>query len=122
MVKGLIQGFLGIDELKRQIDNLDQKVETIDNRVTAVEEQTDVMLRRFGKYKSRATEELNLMEAQIGDLLSSVESLVERIEFQQGAAQAKSLQKALKKGKALGKKVKINQTLIRKEKKARSGG
>ena len=106
------------NELKNQVNGIDQKVEDIDQRVTIVELQTKTMLRRFGKYKNRATEELNLMDAQIGDLLSAVESLVERIKSQQGAKQAKALAKAL----AMKKRVKNNQGRIGKEKKARAGG
>jgi archaellum component FlaC len=118
MVKSLLQGFLGIAALKMQVDDINQKVEAIDQRVKAVEDQADIMLRRFGNYKNRATEELNLMDAQIGDLLSSVESLIERIKSQQGTKQAKALAKAL----AMKKKVKINKALIGKQKKARAAG
>ena len=132
MVRRFLQRFFGNDELKievddlknkfndlkSQIDGIDQRVEAIDQRVKAVEKEADIMLRRFGNYKNRATEELNLMDAQIGDLLSSVESLIERIKSQQGTKQAKALAKAL----AMKKKVKNNQGRIGKEKKARAGG
>ena len=101
MIKGFIKGFLGIDELKIQVDAIDQRVEAIDQRVTTVEIQAETMLRHFGNYKNRTSEELKLMDGQIGDLLISVEALVDRIQYGKGADQAKKLKKRLKLNKAL---------------------
>ncbi len=123
MVKRFLQRLFGNDELKIEINDLknkfndlksevngiDQRVEAIDQRVTTVEFQTKTMLHRFGNYKNRTDGELNLMGEQIEDLLGSFEALVERIEFEEGAARARNLLKRLKN----------NQGRIRKEQKAR---
>ena len=59
MVKGFIQGFLGIDELKKQVDAIDQRVEAIDQQVKDIKLQTDTTLHHFGDYKNRTEEEFN---------------------------------------------------------------
>ena len=127
MVKRFLQRLFGNDELKvevedlknkfsdlkNQVNGIDQRVEAIDQRVTTVELQTKTTLRRFGKYKYRTSEELKLMGEQIEDLLGSLEALVERIEFEEGAARARNLLRRLL------KRLRNNQGRIRKEQMAR---
>ena len=75
MVKGFIQGFLGIDELKKQVDAIDQRVEAIDQQVKDIKLQTDTTLHHFGDYKNRTEEELKLMKKQVDDLIQRFESI-----------------------------------------------
>ena len=113
---------MGIDELKRQVDDIKQEyvtkqeLEATNRRVEALELQTEAMFSRFGNYKNRTTEELNLMAAQIGDLLISLDSLVQRIEFEKGAEQAEALRKKLI------RRCKYNNTLINKVLETRAAG
>jgi uncharacterized coiled-coil DUF342 family protein len=90
----IILGRLGI--LEKKVDKLEKKIDKVDQRVSDVEHLAESMLKQFFGFKNRAQEELRLMDTQIQDLLSAVNSLIERSESEEGIARAKALRKRLK--------------------------
>jgi archaellum component FlaC len=83
---------LGINELRKRLDDLE-------DRVTHLENSTDLILNRFGKYKSRNSEELKLMELQISDLLSVINSVLSTLDNEEGIRRTKKLLKKVKNNK-----------------------
>ena len=61
MVKNLIKGFLGIDDLEQQVEDLEQRVSTVECQVEDGFRQTEEKLSEFGNYK--AQNEKNLARA-----------------------------------------------------------
>ena len=91
MVKKAIKKFFGIDELESQVNNLEQRLGSVEIQVSQQASQMDDALSRFGDYKNRTREELELMEKQIGDLIRRFESIeIETVEEKETVIAIKS--------------------------------
>ena len=86
MVKRLIQRYLGIDSLERRVNDIDQRLEATES----------TLRRHFGDYKNRTSKQLKRMDGEITNLLSTVESLIERDESEDATERAKKLRSRLR--------------------------
>ena len=88
-----------IEEIIARLSALEGKVDQIEVRLTIVEQHVAATLDQFGGYKNRTAEELSLMNGQISNLISSVESLVLTAENSVALERAKNLRRRLQNNK-----------------------
>lgn len=99
MAKKLLQGWLGITEIKSQVDNIEYRlgeVEIQGIQTSATINQMKATLDQFGNFKNQTPEVLRFMEEQIQVLRSSVVALIEAAEDDDILKEAKALHKRLR--------------------------
>jgi regulator of replication initiation timing len=79
-----------------KLQELERRVEGLEQRVHTIEQQIVTTLDHFGDYKTRTTEELTLMGAQVDSLLQIVEALVETAENEDTQQRARRLRARLR--------------------------
>lgn len=88
-----------IEEIIARLSALEGKVDQIEVRLAIVEQHVAATLDQFGGYKNRTAEELSLMNGQISNLISSVESLILTAENSVALERAKNLRRRLQNNK-----------------------
>ncbi|MBX8486961.1 hypothetical protein [Pseudomonas cichorii] len=90
---------MNIEEIIARLSALEGKVDQIEVRLATVEQHVAATLDQFGGYKNRTAEELSLMNGQISNLISSVESLILTAENSVALERAKNLRRRLQNNK-----------------------
>ena len=84
-----LQRWLGIHDLH-------QKVVELDSRIGEIEGLVEAMLQNFGRYRSRTTEELALIQGQLETLLVSMNNVVDSVQNNSDRQRASRLRARLK--------------------------
>lgn len=84
------------EEIEKKFAEIENRINALASRVDILEKHISSSLEKFGDYKNRNEQELQLMKGQIESMINSIESIISAAEYQQSNERAKGLLRRLR--------------------------